>query len=52
MTRLEILERDREALAKLHSSTNYFDHSTYNALVHAIWRIDREIKELTDTEQD
>lgn len=48
MTRLEILERDREALAKLHGSTNYFDHSTYNALVHAIWRIDREIKELAD----
>lgn len=50
MTRLEILNRDREALAGLHARLVNPSRAEYNALVHAIWRIDSELNQLTDKE--
>lgn len=48
MERLDILNRDREALSDLFVSLSNLPPAQYNALVHAIWRIDAEIKQLTD----
>ena len=46
MTRLDILKRDRDALVGLHVRLADMSAKEYNALVHAMWRIDREIGEL------
>ena len=49
--RKEKLNRERAALAGLHARLQSMSKSEYNALVHAIWRLDREINDLQEQEK-
>jgi hypothetical protein len=42
----EILERDRKALSHLFGRLDNLSREEYNALVHAIWAIDRDLREV------
>lgn len=46
----DTLNRDREALTKLHARLTDMSRDEYNALIHAIWNIDRQLLELTEGE--
>ena len=51
----DTLERDRKALSTIHARVQNLSTEEYNALIHAIWNIDRqlrELRELTDKEQN
>jgi hypothetical protein len=48
---LSMLNKDREALSGLHARLNDMTQREYNALVHAIWNIDRLIRELNEGEE-
>jgi len=45
MNRLDIAKRDRAALSGLFNRLRNMSPVEYNALIHAIWRLDREINE-------
>lgn len=42
---LDKAKRDREALAHLHARLTDMSRDEYNALIHAIWKLDRIINE-------
>jgi hypothetical protein len=42
----EILERDRKALGQLFARLDNLGREEYNALVHAIWSIDKDLEEV------
>ncbi len=44
----EILERDRKALSHLFGRLDNLGTEEYNALVHAIWNIDRQLREIVE----
>ena len=44
----EKLQRDRRALTGLHARVTDLSREEYNALVHAIWNIDRLERELLE----
>lgn len=46
----EKLNRERQALTQLHTRLQDMSKEEYNALVHAIWRLDRAIRELDEQE--
>jgi hypothetical protein len=48
---IQRLERDRKALSNLHVRLTDKTADEYNALVHAIWNIDRLIRELNEGEE-
>lgn len=45
---IEKLQRDRSALAGLHARLSDLSGAEYNALLHAIWNIDRLESELVE----
>lgn len=46
----EKLERDRKALCNIHARVQNLSTEEYNALIHSIWNIDRQLRELTEGE--
>jgi hypothetical protein len=46
----EKLDRDRKALCNIHASVQNLSADEYNALIHAIWSIDRQLRELREIE--
>jgi hypothetical protein len=46
---IDKLNRERRALADLHSRLTDLSPAEYNALIHAIWKLDRQINEATAT---
>lgn len=44
------LNRDRETLAHLHARLTDMSRDEYNAIIRAIWNIDRQLRELTEGE--
>ena len=46
MTTLDKLKRDRVALSGLHVRLTDFRPDEYNALIHAIWKLDSLISQL------
>lgn len=45
----EQLDRDREALCNIHARVQNLSTVEYNALIHSIWGIDRQLRELQET---
>jgi hypothetical protein len=45
----EKLKRDRAALVGIHNRLTDITPAEYNALIHAVWHIDRLERELLDT---
>ena len=42
------LERDRKALSNIHARVQNLSTEEYNALIHAIWAIDLQVRELKE----
>lgn len=40
-----VLDRDRKALSEIHARVQNLSTVEYNALIHAIWAIDRQLRE-------
>lgn len=47
----EKLDRDRQALCNIHASVQNLSSDEYNALIHAIWSIDRQLRELNEIKE-
>jgi hypothetical protein len=50
IARKKTLERDREALSGLHVKFGDLSWGEYNAVLHAIWMIDRELQDMKERE--
>lgn len=50
MRDIDKLNRDREALCNIHARVQNLSTEEYNALIHSIWAIDRQLRELKEGE--
>lgn len=46
-----VLDRDRKALCDIHARVQNLTTEEYNALIHAIWAIDRQLRELREQQE-